>query len=63
MLQILRAAKSLVDESGWLTDISVWLGIEILYATGLRISELCNTKINDWDETTGRIKIKGKGSR
>ena len=63
MLQILRAAKSLADERGWLTDISVWLGIEILYATGLRISELCNIKINDWDEATGRIKIKGKGSR
>ncbi len=63
MLKILTAAKNLADERGWLTDISVWLGLEILYATGLRISELCNIKISDWDETTGRIKIKGKGSR
>ncbi len=63
MLQILTAAKNLADERGWLTDISVWLGLEILYATGLRISELCNIKINDWDEATGRLKIKGKGSR
>ena len=63
MLKILNAAKSLADQRGWLTDISVWLGLEILYATGLRISELCNITISDWDEATGRIKIKGKGSR
>ena len=63
MLKILAAAKSLADERGWLTDISVWLGLEILYATGLRISELCSIAISDWDEITGRIKVKGKGSR
>ena len=63
MLKILTSAQNLATARGWLTDISIWLGLEILYATGLRISELCNIKICDWDEATGKIKIKGKGSR
>ncbi len=63
ILQILLSAQNLANERGWRTDISVWLGLEILYATGLRISELCGIRICDWDEGSGRLKIKGKGSR
>jgi integrase/recombinase XerD len=37
--------------------------IELLFATGMRISELCNLKIADIDLKTGIIKIFGKGSK
>ncbi|MDR0941518.1 MAG: tyrosine-type recombinase/integrase [Bacteroidales bacterium] len=37
--------------------------IELLFATGLRISELCNLKTTDIDLKTGSIKVLGKGSK
>ncbi len=37
--------------------------IELLFATGMRISELCNLKTSDIDLKTGIIKVFGKGSK
>lgn len=37
--------------------------IEMLYATGVRVSELVNIKINDIDKSNHVIKIFGKGSK
>lgn len=37
--------------------------IELLYATGLRVSELVNIKIEDIDFNNGTIKVLGKGSK
>lgn len=37
--------------------------IELLFATGIRVSELCNLKITDIDIKTGVIKVFGKGSK
>jgi integrase/recombinase XerD len=37
--------------------------LELLFATGTRVSELCNLKISDVDLASGTIKIMGKGSR
>ena len=37
--------------------------LELLFATGTRVSELCNLKIDDVDLVSGTIKIMGKGSR
>jgi len=36
---------------------------ELLYATGLRVSEVCSLKINDVNLEVGFIKVKGKGGR
>lgn len=41
-------------------DITV---IEILFATGIRVSELCNLKLSDFDLNNGNIIVKGKGSK
>lgn len=37
--------------------------IELLFATGVRVSELCNIKMSDIDLTSGALKINGKGSK
>ena len=37
--------------------------LEMLYATGIRVSELTNIKINDIDKYNNSIKILGKGSK
>lgn len=36
--------------------------IELLYATGVRVSELCNIKLSDIDFSNNTIRILGKGS-
>ena len=41
-------------------DIAV---LELLFASGVRISELCNLKLNDVDTKSGIIRVNGKGSR
>ncbi len=37
--------------------------VELLFATGIRVSELCNLKCSDVDLRCGRIKISGKGGK
>lgn len=37
--------------------------IELLFSTGIRVSELCNLKCNDIDLTNGNIKVLGKGKK
>lgn len=37
--------------------------LELMYATGLRVSETCSLKPLDFDDQTGILKIRGKGSK
>lgn len=37
--------------------------LEVLYATGMRVSELCNLQLSDIHLNTGDVKIKGKGRK
>lgn len=37
--------------------------IEVLYATGIRVGELCGLKLSDVDLGTGLIRVTGKGDR
>ena len=37
--------------------------IELLYATGIRVSELVNIKVKDIDRTNKSIKVLGKGDK
>lgn len=44
-------------------DLRNKLIIEFLYATGLRVSELCGIKISDLNASNGSLKVMGKGSK
>jgi len=37
--------------------------IELLFATGARVSEICNLKLNDIDLESGSIRVLGKGNK
>lgn len=37
--------------------------LELFYSSGLRVSEVCNLKVNDLNLENGFIKVKGKGDR
>lgn len=55
-----RNAKTLYQKRSRLRDIAV---IELLFATGMRISELCSLKQQDVDMKSGTVLIFGKGSK
>ena len=46
-----------------ITSLRMWLVLEILYSTGLRISELLDIKINQVANITDKLYIKGKGDK
>lgn len=46
-----------------LQDIENRLIIELLYATGIRVSELCNIRLDDFNFDAKSIQIMGKGSK
>ena len=58
-----------IDEVFNIPDINTPIGIrnrlilELLYGTGIRVSELCNIKISDIDFNNKTIRILGKGSK
>ena len=37
--------------------------LELMYATGLRVSELCNLPINDYNGNAGFVRVVGKGNK
>ncbi len=44
-------------------DVRNYVMLELLYATGMRISEVCDLKLNDLFLEQGFIKCKGKGNK
>ena len=57
--------SKIINNINWDDDLDVRnnLIIEFLYATGLRVSELCNIKLNDLNSYNKSIKVLGKGSK
>ena len=53
-------AKTTYQKRNALRDVAV---VELLFATGIRISELCMLKSNDVDLKYGIVLIYGKGSK
>lgn len=56
----LNCAKTIYQRRNSLRDAAV---IELLFATGMRISELCALKVNDINLYDGSILIYGKGDK
>ena len=52
-----------MDKEKNIFDIRNDFIIEFLYATGLRVSELCNIKMKDISFSEKKIKVMGKGSK
>ncbi len=58
-----------IDKMFSIPNTRTWIGmrnlliIRMLYATGLRVSELINVKISDINETERTIRVLGKGSK
>ncbi|NVJ91834.1 MAG: tyrosine-type recombinase/integrase [Methylocystaceae bacterium] len=62
-LQLLFKALENIDASHGMARQTLKLALELLIATGLRISELCNIEIDDIDFSSGTIRVSGKGAR
>jgi integrase/recombinase XerD len=62
-LQILFVALDQIDASHGIARQTLKLSLELLIATGLRISELCNIQLHDIDLDAGTIRVSGKGAR
>ncbi len=46
-----------------LSSLTLWVAIELLFSTGIRVGELCSIMLNDIDRGNRSILIHGKGSR
>ncbi|MCD8194529.1 MAG: tyrosine-type recombinase/integrase [Tannerellaceae bacterium] len=65
MLVVYRQKERIGRKEGYrfrsvVRDIAV---IELLFATGIRVSELCNLRPEEVDLRNGRVKVFGKGSK
>ena len=55
-----RKGRSSIEEKGIIRDIAV---MELLFACGIRVSELCGLTFQDYDREEHSLLIHGKGSR
>ena len=60
--QTKRLVEAPTPEHGdlWVRDRAI---LELMYASGLRASELCNARLNEWDATALTLKVEGKGMK
>ncbi|MCL4558186.1 MAG: site-specific tyrosine recombinase XerD [Deltaproteobacteria bacterium] len=58
--QLLAAPSAIEDTDRRIRDSAM---LELLYATGLRVSELVEMKLNSLEMTVGYVRVKGKGSK
>ena len=62
-LQRLFKGLSLIEPSHGVARHTLRIALELLIATGLRISELCNICVDDIDFCAATIRVSGKGAR
>lgn len=60
---IFRQAAKEANGSKELSKHTILLSVEMLFATGIRVSELCGIRLTDLDLENGSIRIHGKGNR
>ncbi|NVJ64064.1 MAG: tyrosine-type recombinase/integrase [Flavobacteriaceae bacterium] len=54
---------SRIDSSKKLNRLTAWLSVELMFITGIRVSELVNIRVHHLSLFNKKIKIQGKGSR
>ena len=59
----MQSLETLAEESGELTAIRNLAMVEMLYASGARVSELCGLNLNDIDYDRQTIRVIGKGNK
>lgn len=57
---LLSSNKKSFGYTSLIRDIAI---VEVLFGTGIRVSELCNLKASDFDLNNGHIIVNGKGSK
>ena len=63
MKAIFKQSASEAYNGKSISKLTLWLALEILFSTGVRIAELCDIRLSDVDLETGIILIHGKGNR
>lgn len=58
-----QKAADIVDTAQYRADLRDIAVLELLFATGMRVSELCSLRPECVDLSEGAVKIRGKGSR
>ena len=59
----MKSLETVAEETGELTAIRNLAMVELLYATGARVSELCGLDLKDVDYERQTIRVIGKGSK
>jgi len=62
-LLLSSAANSAAQQQTKIAPHTLHLSLEVLFSTGVRISELCAIRLHDIDISSGAIHILGKGNR
>jgi integrase/recombinase XerD len=59
------SVNALLNTAGYRKPAGIRDGamLELLYATGLRVSELISLRVSDFDEASGVIRVTGKGNK
>ncbi len=60
---LLQCASSITKSDGDIRQRTIRLAVELLFATGIRVGELCSIKLRDIDLASGTMTVNGKGSR
>jgi integrase/recombinase XerC len=61
--EVLESLRVRAAESGAAADLRDWAMLEMLYACGIRVSELCGLDLGDVDRTRHVIRVMGKGRK
>jgi integrase/recombinase XerC len=62
VLEMLRIAELRADDGDPIT-LRDWAAAELLYATGMRVGELCNVDVHDIDLEERLVRVVGKGNK
>lgn len=63
VIEMLESLKTQASESDEPVDVRDWAMLEVLYACGIRVSELCGLDLHDIDRERQVVRVLGKGRK